>query len=386
VTSTCGSEPLTDSQRQWVQVHEYLSEKRYFLGQAAASLYPDQPTIGPTPLLTARRWVPAAPVPLSDVAIELEPTRSVRESLADVAPLIVLPERLDGSRYVSYSAAIAELTGRTFDNRGTYRLQAAHVRGVGRLAFGLGHYFDGLDVGEAAAHEFAATRLGLLGSGEQRIRGAVGDPTDPARRPTNLAISTLTLRHDRAAGETTYLMHWRDPQKVGHAGGLFQVLPTGVFQAAGEAEWNRHNDFDLWRSMIREFAEELLDVSEDYAAELAAIDYAAWPFAAAMTQGLADGAIRAYVLGLGVDPLTLATDLLTVVVIDAELYDKLFAGVRALNEEGRVLAALDDHQASTGGIPFTRETVIRFVADEPTQAAGAALLWSAWEQREALLT
>jgi hypothetical protein len=387
VTSTRPSlnERLTDSQRKWLQIREFLDEKRFGLGRAAARLYPDRPTIGPTPLLSERRWRPAAPVPLSDLTIDLEPNRAVRESFADVAAAVVLPERPDGARYESYSEAMTELTGRAFDNRGTYRLQAAHLRGVGRLAFGLGHYFDGLDVGEAAAHEFAAVRLGLLADDAQRIRRAIGDPCDPARRPINVAISTLTLRHDRATPETTCLLHWRDPNKVGHAGGLYQVLPTGVFQAAGAAQWNLHNDFDLWRSMIREYAEELLGEDEDYGAERAPIDYAAWPFAAAMTRGLGDGSIRAFVLGLGVDPLTLATDLLTVVVIDAGLYDKLFDEVIAVNEEGRVLSSVDDHHTSAYGIPFTAEMVSRFIDDEPMQAAGAAVLWSAWEQRAFLL-
>jgi hypothetical protein len=332
-----------------------------------------------------RRWTPDAPVPLSDLTLDLEPNRAVPESFAEAAAAVVLPERLDGTRYESYSAAVAELAGRTFDNRGTYRLQAAHLRGVGRLAFGLGRYFDGLDVGEAAAHEFAAVRLGLLADDEQRIRHAVGDPCDPARRPVNVAISTLTLRHDRTSGETTFPLHWRDPKKVGHAGGLYQVLPTGVFQAAGDAGWNLRNDFDLWQSMIREYAEELLGEGEEYGAESAPIDYAAWPFAAAMTRGLADRAIRAYVLGLGVDPLTLATDLLTVVVIDAELYDELFDGAIDVNDEGRVLSSADGLHTPAYGIPFTVDTVSRFVDDEPMQAAGAALLWLAWEQRAVLL-
>jgi hypothetical protein len=378
-------EHLTDSQRKWLQVREFLDDKRYGLGRSAAGLYPDHPTLGPTPLLTERRWTPAAPVPLADLTVDLEPNRAVRESFADVAAEIVLPDRVGGARYESYSAAMADLTGRTFENRGTYRLRAAHLRGVGRLAFALGRYFDGLNVGEAAAHEFAAVRLGLLADDEQRIRRAIGDPCDPARRPTNLAISTLTLRHDRTRRDTTFLLHWRDPNKVGHAGGLYQVLPTGVFQAAGEAGWNLHNDFDLWRSMIREYAEELLGEDADYGAERAPIDYSAWAFAAAMTCGLAEGTIKAHVLGLGVDPLTLATDLLTVVVIDAGLYDELFGGVIAVNEEGRMLSSVDEHRTSEYGIPFTVDMVSRFVDDEPMQAAGAAALWSAWEHRAVLL-
>jgi hypothetical protein len=115
-----------------------------------------------------------------------------------------------------------------------------------------------------------------------------------------------------------------------------------------------------------------------------AIDYDAWSFASSMTLGLERGGIRAYVLGMGVDPLTLATDLLTVVVIDAELYDELFAGAVAINDEGEAVSSLDGNSASPG-VHLTRDVVDRFVHDEPMQAAGAALLWSVWKERRLLL-
>ncbi len=159
-----------------------------------------------------------------------------------------------------------------------------------------------------------------------------------------------------------------------------------MFQASGDAEWNLRNDFSLWRSMVREYAEELLGESEDYATERAPVDYDAWPFAATITGGLHDGAARAYAVGLGVDPLTLASDLLTVVGIDADLYDDLFNGLVATNAEGDVMTSIGDAESSQHGVPFTRDVVRRFVQDEPMQAAGAALLWSAWEQRDFLLS
>jgi hypothetical protein len=379
---------LTSSQQQWLRVRNFLGDYRYELGRAARSEYPQVATIGPTPLLTADRWMRPTPVKLDEVALKLASSGCVvgASEIAELAAPVVLPQRLAGSRYESYSAAVADLTGRTFDNRGTYRLVDGDLNSRGgHLEFDVGTYFDGLDVGEACAHEFAATRLGLLPPDEQRMRTAIGDPCDPAGRPMNLAISTLTLRLDRASERATFLLHWRDPQKVGHAAGLYQVLPTGVFQAAGEPQWNLRNDFSLWRSMVREYAEEMLGESEDYGAELAPIDYDAWPFAAAITHGIRGGAARAYAIGLGVDPLTLASDLLTVVVIDAELYDDLFTGVVGTNDEGEVMSSIGDSEGSTHGLPFTHDVVRRFVYDEPMQAAGAALLWLAWEHRDMLL-
>jgi hypothetical protein len=379
--------PLTDSERRWLEVREYLDAHRFELGRDATAAYPDVERLGPTPLLAPARWVPTTPLLLDTVILDLnDGSRSAGAAwLADRAAPVVLPERPDGGRYESYSDALAQLTGRKFENRQTYRLRYADLRPIApTLRFGLGTYFDHLDIGEACAHEFAAAQLDLLDPAEQRIRATVGDPCDPDRRPVNLAISTLTLRFDRKSGEATFLMHRRDPEKVGHAAGLYQVLPTGVFQAAGEARWNMLNDFSLWRSMVREYSEEFLGESEDYGAERAPINYDAWPLAARMKHGLDRGDIRTHVLGLGVDPLTLATDLLTVVVIDADLYDELFHGAVALNEEGEVVSSLDGASTSHG-VPFSRDVVGRFVRDEPIQAAGAALLWSAWKERRVLL-
>lgn len=50
-----------------------------------------------------------------------------------------------------------------------------------------------------------------------------------------------------------------------------------------------------------------------------------------------------------------------------------------------MLSSVDDDRTSAYGIPFSADKRSRFIHDEPMQAAGAALLWSAWEQRAVLL-
>ncbi|MGH3824914.1 MAG: hypothetical protein ACRDRA_19070 [Pseudonocardiaceae bacterium] len=242
------------------------------------------------------------------------------------------------------------------------------------MVFGAGSYFDGIDVGDAAAHEFTAAQLGEIPAHD--LRTAIGDPCDPARRAGNVALSTLTLRHDRTTGAATFPLHRRDGAKVGHAGGLYQVLPVGVFQPAGEELWNAENDFSLWRSVLRELAEELCGTTEDYQTGRGPIDYRAWPFADRLTRALGSGQVRAFCLGIGVDPLTFATDILTVVTIDAPLYDELFGQVADTNSEGSIIPAL----------PFTAATVQRYADNEPTQAAGAGLLRLAWRHRSTLLS
>ena len=314
----------------WLATRKRLRANRYELAVAAAADYPDVPKVAGTPLLTEPAWVPPAPIPLSDVDITLT-----------AASPVDLPAAAGHPDFPSYSAAMAALDAPTvFENRPTWRLLDADLAGpVPRLVFCDGWYFDSIDTGEAAAHEYAA-------GGPAPLRSAVGNPCDLRRRPANVAVSALTVRRDPAGD--TFLSHWRDPAKVGHAGGLHQVVPVGVFQSAGP------DDFSLWRFLLREYAEEVLG-----AREVEAPDYEAWPFAVAMTEALAAGGITAHCLGLGVDPLTFATDLLVSVEFAAPVFDELFAGRVAVNDEGAVSAR-----------PFTAAAIDGL----PMQAAGAALV------------
>jgi hypothetical protein len=364
---------LTTSEHDWLRVRHYLREHRHELAVAAAEDFPAECRVAATPLLAARGWVPAAPIPLDAVDLEANGDVSFGD-LSAIARLTALPTRPDGREYDRYSDVVGELAApAVFEDRSTYRLLDLDLSGPrGRLVFGRGKYFDGIDVGEASAHEYAAK---LLGEDAGQLRSWVHDPCAPSARPMNLAISTLTLRRDRDTGSTTFLLHWRDPAKVGHAGGLYQVIPVGVFQPSGQAAWNERNDFSLWWSMVREFAEELLGTSENYDSERKPIDYDNWEFARRITDEKRSDSIKAYCLGAGVDPLTFATDLLTVAVIDAPLFDELFGDVVAVNAEGEVLAAK----------PFDQDTVDQFVHNEPVQAAGAALLSLAWHHRAILL-
>jgi len=372
----------TPGEEQWLRVSSYLHRNRYSLAVKAADEYQASARMAGTPLLAAPAWRLPAPIPLESIRLEFREW-AAPPAVPDVAPLAAyaLPERADGTRYKSYSDVIEALAAPAiFENRSTYRLLSANLTGGPRLAgadphlvFTGGRFFDGVDIGGPAAHEYAAADLGLIGS--CAYRDAFGDPTNLAVRSSSVATSALTLRYDREAGTASFPMHLRDPALVGHAGGLYQVIPVGIFQPSGEARWNGAHDFDLWRGLLREYAEELLGASEDHGSEEAPIDYAAWPLARAMTDALADGAIRAYCLGLGTDPLTFAMDLLAVVVIDAPLYDELFGDMVSDNAEGRVISPR----------PFDEPTITELTSKVPLQAAAAALLTLAFEHRQVLL-
>ncbi|MFV2174731.1 hypothetical protein ACFHW2_01015 [Actinomadura sp. LOL_016] len=328
-----------DDAARWRDERAELNAARARLGEIADGLYPGVPRVAGTPLLCRDGWVPDAPVPLGDVRLEWDP-RPAPPAVAD--PPDGLPR---GHR--TYAQALGALAPpKVFEDRPAYRLVAADPP-VLRLA--PARYFDAVNVGESVAHELAAGRHGL--------RERVGDPCDLARRPALPAITTVTVT---ASG--TYLLHRRDAAKVAHAGGLHQVMPVGVFQPLREDDERR--DLDLWRCMVREYAEEVLGRDEDYGD---GFDQDAWPFHRAMTGARRDGRVRAYLLGLGVDPLTLALDVLTVVVFDDDAFAELLGAVVEVNAEGEVSRAPFD-----GTVPA------------PMQPAGAAALALAWRHRTAL--
>jgi hypothetical protein len=331
-------EPVEPS--EWLAVRDRLRRHRHELTAQAARRFPADERVRGTPLLAAPGWLPAAPIPLRDLVIEFRP--DVAEARPSLPP----------THYAETMLALARPA--IFENRPTYRLIGVDLP---RLVFGSGRYFDSVDTGEAAAHEFAA--------GRSELRTAIGDPLDLTRRPANLAISTLTVR----LGPPRFLLHWRDPAAVGHAGGMYQVVPVGIFQPPGSVgsrgDDPPHPPNELWWSMVKEYAEELAGYSED--ADISA-------FARRMTAELDAGRIRAWCLGLGVDPLSFATDLLTVVTIEDDVFRELFGDEPGRNAEGQVLAAR----------AFNAVTVVRTGQDEPLQAAGAALLRLAWEHRAAL--
>lgn len=278
-----------------------------------------------------------------------------------------------------------------FENRLSYRLLNLDTRPDDvSMTFGHTTYFEAIDVGEAAAHEMARTHLrdsdrGVsVGRASWRslpFRRLIGDPLDLQRRVHLPSINTLTIR--KAPDRATFVLHNRDASRVAVAGGMLHVMPAGVFQPSSLLPGAQVGDFDLWRNVMREYSEEFLG-NPEHDGEGAPIDYTAAPFAA-MEQARHDGRIQAWWLGMGVDPLTLFDEILTVAVFDAEIYDDVFADMVDANEEGTVVVAGNRRAASTA-IPFDELTVPRLLDEHDRLApAAAACLTLAWEHRDTLL-
>ena len=418
------TEDLITGTEHWRRIRRLLNEHRLELAALAARLYPGLPRVAGTDLLCWPGWLPATPLDLADLRLGWvsAPPPPAADGTGDAAAH-VLPRSAAGLAYPTYAAAIEALDRPAlFENRVCYRLLGAELGGADpalpdqafpgqalldearldparpdqsrpglacppRLRFGLARYFDALNLGHAVAHELTGA-WASSGTPPDRadldwaalpLRASAGDPCALPRRSALTAVTTLTVRR-APGGAASFLLHWRDPARVNHAGGLYQVMPAGIFQPLSAAPAARRHDLSLWRCMTREFSEELLGGSEEYPTRDGRLDYGRWPFHRELAAAREAGTLRVSCLGLGVDPLTLATDILTVAVFEAAVFDRLFRGLVTENAEGRVVT-----QDGSAAIPFTQATVDRFTGGaEPLQTAGAALLRLAWQHRGVL--
>ncbi|MCD9589950.1 hypothetical protein [Streptomyces sp. 8ZJF_21] len=344
-------------------------------------------------LLTRPGWVPARPLPLSAVRMTLREARPEEQPAVRCKELLRYWPHDSGSRPLeSYSAAIE-----AFDRPGvwfngpSYRLLEATPLSADRpggpgdglaLDFTLGHYFDGLDTTESLAYEEA---LRHLKGGAKPLSGpyrrALTDPFALARRAALPGVSALTIRID--GGDAYFFLHRREAGKVAVAMDTTHVAPAGEFQPHADVLPVWQSDLDLWRTTMREYAEEFLGAADATGSGGVTVDYAHDAPYARFEEALRTGRVRVRFLALGLDPLSWKPEFCLVCVWDAAAFDEIFAAMSDRNEEG-VLVVGTRAREGYRGIPFTEDNVLGYATHEDTLPAGRACLTLAWRWRREL--
>jgi transcriptional regulator with XRE-family HTH domain len=373
----------------WRKVRLTLNHRRPDLTKAAVSLYDGAAQIAGTPLITSRGWMPAEPMDLGSLKLAWT-DESVSSAITggEVESERCRPLMPHGGHYPKYCHAIRDLDPPSlFENRVSYRLQnLTGDRSSQEQTYGFTTYFAMVDVCEALAHEIAAAWLRHDGNAarirlpELPFRALIGDPFDLLCRPVVPSTDTLTIRHDGRPGCSSFLLHRRNSDNVALAGGMTHIIPAGVFQPSGIAPGIISGDFDLWHNILRELSEEILG-NPEHNGSGEPIDYDSEEPFASLNAARRDGQIRAWYLGTGLDPLTLVGEILTVVVIDAEVFDRVFADIVAWNSEGDVVFGDD----GSVGVPWRRDSVYRLLATEPLAPAAQACVELAWDYQDLLL-
>lgn len=387
VSASPGAE--LESQQWWRSIRREFNANRALLGDLASELYPQAHCVPGTTVLTTPKWMPDEPMELSDVQLRWlteEPAKptiiGTIDETAGVRPLAA-----DGARYSRYSRALRDLARpKLLDNRASYRLlDVDWTASGGELDFAYTCYFDVLDVCEAAGHEFteAWVRAGRKrpSMADLRLRRHIVDPFDLTARPMLPSINTLTIRRDPIDGHRIYL-HRRDPKAVAAAGGMYHVAPAGAFQPAALAPAHQANDFSVWRNIQREYSEEFLGNPEHDGNSVDPIDYEHDEPFRSFAEARASGDFKVFACGVVLEPLTLWVELLTIAVIEAPVFDRLFTDMVEVNEEGAAVST--EAGKPTVGVPFTTEARER-LKSEPLSPISRACIELAWQHRHTIL-
>jgi hypothetical protein len=379
-TNGATAERVQHSQQDWLRVRRAPGVRGRELSELAAWLYPESHRAPGGHVLSSPGWLFDQPVDLDQVRLAWSDAQRPAPPIGSLEDVLPLTDR--GVRYSSYSRAVRDLVRpRLLENRLSYRLLDVRSSDTLALAFGTTTFFEVFDAKQALAHEFKAAWLACGGSVPDwnvlPLRAAIGDPFDPQRLLMSPGISTLTIRRDRL-GEHRFVLHERDGGKVADGGGLCHVMPAGEFQPSSVELADVRNDFSLWRNIMREFSEEFLGNPEHDGSTSRPIDYAQDEPFRSFERARADGGLRLWHYGLVIEPLELGAIQLTVAVVDDEVFDRLFADLVEINDEGRVIG-----RGGRTDMPFTGEAIDRL--DPRLSASALTLLRLAWRDRELLL-
>ncbi|MEU4391476.1 hypothetical protein [Kribbella sp. NPDC023855] len=392
-------EGTTQSQQEFRDTRRHLKEHRPALVSLAAKLHTSTangPILIPrTQLLSFPHWLPAAPAPLDAVTLIWAGGKAPRapQKISRFARR-VLPVSDNRRRFDSYSQALGAIARPTlfFDNP-TFSLTAADWSDPAspRLTFSESRYFPTIDIAEALCHELA---VAAVQGPEEEVR----QPTwrslplrralrsqllNPALRPISIAVSTLLIRR-QPNGDAEFFLNLRDPEATVTFAGAYMVVPTGVFQPGSKSPAALREDFDIWRTIMREFSEEILGNPEADGTMGMTVDYATETPYLELDQERAAGKIRLHYLGFGLDAVELWGHLLTVMVVEDDAFSRVAPTLVEKNAEGIMIG---HKRTKTGvrGIPLVSEEVDYYLSAGMMSSPSAACLALGWQHRNVLL-
>ncbi|GAA0694652.1 transcriptional regulator [Streptomyces thermocarboxydus] len=373
---------VDESRKVFVKQRTDLRQRHGPLCETAAGLHlrarPALERIGGSSLLWEPAMRPPAPVPLSAVRLDWSDAPPPVNSRLLAAARRCLPKESKRRRYERYSAAMETLARPAlFENRPSFRLIHADWSGPQgpRLVFGTGQYFDLIDQNEAVAHELAVatsrTPEAVPRWKALPLRSLLArDPLSLTERVVLPSIGTLTVRRT-PDGEGTFFLLLRGADRVATGESIYGPLPAGMVQPASLSPLAHRRDLDLWRTVMREYNEELLGAPEAQGESGTEVDYDQPPYSL-LDAAVADGSLRIWCLGMAVEPLNLAACILTVAVFEAATFDTIFAGAVEQNEEGTVISGSRTHGVIKG-LPLTDSGVADLPASRLSSPAAGLL-------------
>lgn len=232
-------------------------------------------------------------------------------------------------------------------------------------------YFQKIDFGQYLEYSWLDQRLPLWlrRGGSTRLWSTISQPREYV---VLSGVSTLTLLHD--GRDLRFLMHQRGKLETAYAMSTFHVIPAGEFQPACEAPASFEKDLDIWKSTMREYAEEIAGAEDYDGRSNVPFNYDLQPYAE-LERERRSGNIRMFYFGTGLDPISLQGEILTVAVIKEETFRRIFPVIRTANREGKI-----NTDGERWGHPFTDAECSSYMSSN-TLASAKLLLTLALRNR-----
>ncbi len=340
-------EDIQDHRNRWRPAIRYFAENRTKLERVARSFYAG---FGNTeehslegiqfPLLTMPGWIRSLPLSLAE---DSEKPRLTFPSAA----VTFQDRRLEGLNgdYVAYKGALAYATRKIVKPEPQHNGEIFCARSVltdkdGFVGFeySLSKYFTYINTCEVLGAELADW---VLDAGQNErppklpFRGAPKDAFDLDNRAAYPGVNCLCIllnysdNHPlrRHPGDY-FLLHKRDETQL-QAQNTVHVVPAGGHQ--GFSRGAQAVDTAFWRTMVREFAEELFDMEDLYRQPGSWGDFLQYKKVKKIVDvffGKTNAAAQAYLLGFGLDPVTLKPEVLVTIVVDWKKAKKQWPDVK----------------------------------------------------------
>ena len=374
--------------RRWMRA---LGNERQIV-QAAHRAHADLLAPAPMNLFIAEPgWILSEPLDLDRLTVELADEDDVaRVPEESYEPLRrYWPLGPDDKPVARYHEAVTQFDtppGIWF-NAPSYRLLGVERRTDGgfTLRVGTTTYWDGYDSWAAlqfeAAHQLRETAGASLAGPYRR---SLGTPFSLTNRNCAIGISVLTVCRTRK-GPFFYLQR-RGAAQVATMGGMAGLIPAGEFQPSSAAYAAVRSDADVWRCIMREFAEEFLGRQDLTEQRAALADYERESPFRELQRARLNGWVRPSILDIGFDPVSWKAGIRLVCVFDEDAYLDIFRGMQPDGREGPLeLSSL--HRVGDDpleGMPFDEETVGRYLKDPTITEAARLCIGLTWKHREKL--
>jgi hypothetical protein len=325
-------EQIEKARERWKPAVRLYAEERAYLSERALEQYREFDSSGPLaingigfPLLTQDGWVRSTPIELSETSedahlLEPEPARKF------APPKLV---GLQGS-FASYKGALA------YRNRRVIKTEPQHngeifcaydvvqdESGFVGFRYQLAKYFDYINTCEVLGAELADSLLTNPKSLQHVFLPLRGDPArafDFSWRAAYPSVNCLAIflnySDARRPKGNYFLLHKRDETQL-QAQNTVHVVPAGGHQ--GFAAGSGRRDTALWRTIVREFCEELFNVEDLYKQPDSWEDFLLHPRVAKIRDVCfreQDPAARIWLHGFGLDPVTLKPEVIATIVVD----------------------------------------------------------------------